>query len=171
MKICSICNMQKENYCFIRGNLKSICKLCKNKSRKEYAKKYRQDNKIKILNQNKIYKQKRRNEDPFFRLSNNCSRMINLALNGNKNNYCIWNFLPYTIDDLKHHLEARFDKYMNWDNYGNYWHLDHIVPQSSFFYSSMKDEGFLKCWSLDNLQPLEAIENIKKSNRVIYEVA
>jgi hypothetical protein len=31
----------------------------------------------------------------------------------------------------------------------------------------LKDENFQKCWALDNLQPLEAIENLKKGNRVL----
>jgi hypothetical protein len=34
----------------------------------------------------------------------------------------------------------------------------------------MTDENFKKCWALDNLQPLEAIANIKKSNRLSYEI-
>jgi hypothetical protein len=170
MKICSICHIEKENHCFIRGNATPVCKSCKDKRRREYAKRYRQDNKDKILLKNKLYKKRRRSDDPSFRLANNCSRMINLALNGNKNNYSIWDFLPYTVSELKSHLEFQFDECMSWDNYGSYWHLDHITPQSSFFYTSMKDDDFLKCWSLTNLRPLEAIENIKKSNRLIYEI-
>jgi hypothetical protein len=61
---------------------------------------------------------------------------------------------------------------MNWDNYGKYeegklkWHIDHIIPHSSFEYTSMNDESFKKCWSLENLRPLEAVENIKKSNKM-----
>jgi len=56
---------------------------------------------------------------------------------------------------------------MNWNNYGNYWAIDHIKPRSLFTYISPNDPEFKKCWSLDNLQPLEKIENIKKNNLYI----
>ena len=49
---------------------------------------------------------------------------------------------------------------MNWDNYGKYWHLDHIKPASWFKYSSHTDKDFLQCWSLNNLQPLKAMDNM-----------
>jgi hypothetical protein len=59
-------------------------------------------------------------------------------------------------------LESKFDDKMSWDNYGSYWHIDHIIPQSKLLYNSMEDENFKKCWDLQNLQPLEATANMKK---------
>jgi len=167
MKTCAICKFEKENYKFIRGNISPTCKMCKDRLNKEYHKTYRKNNKAAILLRNKLYKKRRRESDPGFRLSGNCSRMINIALKGSKLNYSIWNFLPYSIFELKKHLENQFDQHMSWDNYGAYWHVDHIIPQSNFHYSSMVDDDFLQCWSLNNLRPLEAIKNIKKSNRII----
>jgi 5-methylcytosine-specific restriction endonuclease McrA len=67
--------------------------------------------------------------------------------------------------DLIQHLESLFTSEMTWENYGTYWHVDHIKPQSLFVYTSMTDDEFKKCWSLSNLQPLEAKENIRKSNK------
>jgi hypothetical protein len=80
-----------------------------------------------------------------------------------------WKKLPYTPEELRKHLEKQFDENMNWENYGIYWHIDHIYPQSKLLFQSFDDENFIKCWSLDNLRPLEKIENIKKSNRIIDE--
>lgn len=54
---------------------------------------------------------------------------------------------------------------MNWDNYGSYWHIDHIKPISLFKYETAEDPEFKKCWALDNLQPLEKIANLKKGNK------
>ena len=54
---------------------------------------------------------------------------------------------------------------MNWENYGSYWHIDHIKPKSLFIFESLEDEEFKQCWSLNNLRPLEAKENIRKGNR------
>ena len=70
------------------------------------------------------------------------------------------NFLGYSIDDLKNHLQKQFDHKMTWDNYGIYWHIDHIIPQSCLPYQSMSDDNFKKCWSLSNLRPLDAKTNI-----------
>ncbi|WP_312999685.1 hypothetical protein [Leclercia sp.] len=70
--------------------------------------------------------------------------------------------MPFTVSELKQHLESLFVGGMSWDNYGK-WHIDHIKPCSLF---DQSDEGQLKdCWSLSNLQPLWAEDNIKKGNK------
>lgn len=73
--------------------------------------------------------------------------------------------LGFTIEELIMHLESKFDSNMNWNNYGTYWHIDHIKPKSWFIYESVDDPAFKECWSLDNLQPLEAKQNMIKGNR------
>lgn len=75
------------------------------------------------------------------------------------------NELGYTIDDLKAHLENQFDANMTWDNHGTYWHIDHRTPVTWFTYHSSSCKGFKQCWALSNLQPKEAIANIRKGNR------
>jgi hypothetical protein len=162
----------------------------------KYKRQWYDDNKIEILQDRKIYyennkdiilpklkdyqanhkiecnkhQKNRYNNDPIYKLRHRCSAMIRVALKSNKNNISILKFLPYTIQELKEHLEKQFDNNMSWNNHGNYWHIDHIVPQSKLPYSSMSDDNFKKCWALDNLQPLEAIANIKKSNKIIGEL-
>ena len=80
-----------------------------------------------------------------------------------------WKKLNYTPKQLKEHLEKQFDDKMNWENYGSYWTIDHIIPQSKLLFETFDDENFIKCWSLENLRPLEKIENIKKGNKIIGE--
>jgi hypothetical protein len=48
---------------------------------------------------------------------------------------------------------------MSWDNYGK-WHLDHIIPLSSFDLTNR--EQFLKAAHYTNYQPLWAHENFMK---------
>jgi len=48
-------------------------------------------------------------------------------------------------------------------------HIDHIKPKCSFFYKSMDSQEFKDCWSLDNLQPLFAIDNMRKGAQMSYE--
>jgi len=97
-----------------------------------------------------------------------------------KNNNSISKYLDFTIKELKIHLEKQFDPWMTWTNHGVYnsklwddndqltwtWQIDHIIPQCDLPYTSMSDENFKKCWSLDNLRPLSAKENITLGARI-----
>ena len=65
------------------------------------------------------------------------------------------------------HLEKQFLSGMTWDNYGD-WHIDHIIPKSSFKYASFEDPEFRECWSLSNLRPLWGKENIQKSDKILF---
>lgn len=67
--------------------------------------------------------------------------------------------VPYNLQQLKEHLESQFDENMNWDNYGSYWEIDHIIPQNLFNITTVEDKEFQICWSLKNLRPLEKIAN------------
>ena len=113
-----------------------------------------------------------RNSDPCRHLKYLISGAIRDALkkqNCNKNGNKTFDFLPYSPQQLKEHLESLWEPWMNWENYGGLmndtrmtWHIDHIIPQSNFYYTSMLDEGFQKCWALENLRPLEKHENRAK---------
>ena len=76
----------------------------------------------------------------------------------------IWKILPYTLKEARKHLEEQFDKNMNWKNYGVYWQVDHIRPQASLPYSTTRCANFIKCWSLENLQPLPKKKNCAKTS-------
>jgi hypothetical protein len=140
--------------------------------RKPYFQQYYQDHKeifqqtwqtFKFKEAKRRSKYKRRHQDPLFRLRGNISNAINKALHkgqSDKAGQSIMQFLNYTLSDLKNHLQSQFDGQMNWENYGSYWHVDHIVPQSDLPFSSMLDDNFQQCWALSNLRPLEAQQNI-----------
>jgi hypothetical protein len=66
-------------------------------------------------------------------------------------------------EELIKHLESQFKEGMNWENWSlNGWHIDHIRPCSSF---DLSDPAQVKeCFHYSNLQPLWAIENLKKSD-------
>jgi len=53
---------------------------------------------------------------------------------------------------------------LNDKNYGE-WHIDHLRPLSSFEFESYDEENFKKAWSLSNLQPLWAKDNLTKSGK------
>lgn len=93
------------------------------------------------------------------------------------NNYYIFDvisYLPYTAENLKTHIESQFEPWMTWYNWGKYvcstwndndpstwkWQIDHIVPKSDFNYTAIIDKEFQDCWSLSNLRPLSAKQNL-----------
>ena len=70
----------------------------------------------------------------------------------------------YNWLELKAHLEKKFKDGMSWENIGA-WHIDHILPISSFSFTKAEDEEFKRCWALSNLQPLWGSENVRKSDK------
>lgn len=102
---------------------------------------------------------------PKNKINDAISKSMRYALNGKKNG-CHWEeFVNYTVEDLKKHLEKHFKSGMTWDNYSRTgWHIDHIIPKSWFKFKSYNDREFKQCWALANLQPLWAEENLKKHN-------
>jgi len=67
-------------------------------------------------------------------------------------------------DDLYAHLESKFTEGMNWENYGK-WHIDHIKPCA--FFDLTKEEEQKKCFHWRNLQPLWAIDNMRKGAKYV----
>ena len=90
-----------------------------------------------------------------------------LKMQGSSKNGSKWiSLVDYETSDLRRHLEKQFDEHMTWGNYGSYWHIDHIVPKQYFIDHESNDNEYLFkcCWSLDNLRPLKAEDNLSKGD-------
>jgi len=136
--------------------------------RKEYLKEYREKNIDKIRKTKRDYQQHLRDTNPTYKLISYFRTAIYQVLkesNVGKNKH-YFDVLQYTPKQLIDHLELQFTDGMTWDNYGE-WHVDHIKPISSFNIIEMGDNEFMKCWCLNNLQPMWGEENIRKSNKVV----
>lgn len=72
-------------------------------------------------------------------------------------------YLGCSIKQLKHHLESKFLEGMSWDNHGD-WHIDHIIPLASF--DLTKTAEAKKACHFENLQPLWAEDNLRKSDKL-----
>ena len=110
------------------------------------------------------YRFKREHSDIEFKLSCRIGTAIWEVLKKKKARRKWTELVGYTTKELIDHLESKFEPWMNWKNYGK-WHVDHIKPKSLFHYTSPEDQEFKECWSLSNLQPMEAHENMRKSNK------
>ena len=156
---------QFENYDRVKEVHKEWAKI--NPERvKKIRKKYVDTHRPEIRSMQRKYQSKRYKDDPVYRL-NKCIRSnIGNSLRGLKACRHWESLVGYTLDELVKHLELQFwkDDNITWDNYGKYWHVDHIKPIASFNYKTAEDEEFKECWALRNLQPLEASANLSKSD-------
>lgn len=119
------------------------------------------------------------NADPEFQLAERMRRQINKnlkrdgigdimrdAIKRNGESSKVQLLLGYSIAELKSHLESQFTPDMNWSAFmAGRIHIDHKIPQKLFDLS--KEEEWRECWSLSNLQPLWAEDNLFKSSRLI----
>jgi membrane protein involved in colicin uptake len=102
----------------------------------------------------------RRLHDPRQRLNARMASRVRYGLNG-KGGKSWAAIVGYTVDDLRRHLERQFLQGMTWDNIGA-WQIDHIVPLSSFSFSTPDDPEFRAAWALTNLRPLWKRDNLLK---------
>ena len=110
---------------------------------------------------------KKRRANPKARVSNSISCGIRDSLRSKSKANRHWETLvDFTADQLKRHLEKLFKPGMTWENYGSYWQIDHKIPVAAFNFKTPDDIDFKRCWSLFNLQPLEAIQNASKGARI-----
>jgi hypothetical protein len=135
--------------------------------RKEYYNKWRTENVEKWRSAKRNYEKNRKATDPLYKLISNFRTAIYQVLKESRvdKNQSYFDVLQYTPKELISHLEKLFTNGMTWENYGE-WHVDHKLPITSFNVQEMGDEEFMKCWLLDNLQPLWGDENIRKSNKI-----
>lgn len=128
---------------------------------KEYDKKYRKNNK------RAAYYTNRRKTDLNYKIGCNLRTRINHALRAKEKNrkkyYSTIALIGMEIQDFILYLESLFLPGMTRDNYGN-WHIDHILPCASFDLTDPEQQKI--CFNYKNLQPLWAIDNIKKGSKL-----
>lgn len=190
---CSKCGKQKATKAFYRRSdvprgYRSICKSCEKTrddanpvrrakrlaSSREYGRDYRRKNAAYFTNYRKNYKNDKQRarktrkkwlrRNPSQRLRAAIAARLRLLLT-NKSHYLgCFRLLGYSLSELKQHLESQFQPGMTWQNYGD-WHVDHKTPVARFQFNSPADPQFTACWSLQNLQPLWAADNLRKGCR------
>jgi len=167
---CKLCTINRTNKW--RSNHSEAHRLHNVKYRKKHAKQHKEYN----LNWNQTNVERMReirrksankiNSTIKGKLDNRMRSGIYQALQGNKAGRSWETLVGYNIDTLKQNLESKFLPGMSWDNIGQ-WHIDHKVPKTFFEYNSEQDQEFQYCWSLDNLQPLWAKDNLIKKAKLI----
>jgi len=133
---------------------------------KEYYKNYRDNHK---KHNNKYLRQKRKTNIQFQIICNLRTRLCETVKN-NVKSASTKELLGCTVKFLKRHLELQFTEGMAWNNHGRgwhgkrEWHIDHIKPCDSFDLSKFEEQR--KCFHYSNLQPLWALDNLKKGSKI-----
>jgi len=125
---------------------------------KEYKKKYVEKNRDFI---NKKMSNRKKNE-PILKLKMLYRSKINKILGSKREK--TFDLIGCSPIELKQHLEEQFKEGMCWENHGLFgWHIDHIIPLSS----AKNDDELKKLCHYTNLQPLWALDNILKRDKLI----
>ena len=131
------------------------------KDNPEKRKEYRKNYKLRKQEQRK----ERRANDPVFNLINRMRcriwKYLNILEISKKNK--TFDIVGCSPEFLKQHLEKQFTEGMSWELLGQHIHIDHIIPLSS---AKTEDELYKLC-HYENLQPLWAEDNLKKSNKIL----
>lgn len=78
------------------------------------------------------------------------------------------NYIGCNIQYFREWLEYNFTEDMNWDNYGTYWSIDHIIPVCK--YNLTVEDDKLKCWHWSNMMPVTINYNSAKKNIDINQI-
>ena len=168
MKLCTKCKVSERKYS------SGWCRECNNAHQREYRKtssyqkEYDKSWKVRYDKmradpkrleaykaQRNAYQKKRRKTDITGQLKRDTQIRINQCVKAGyfTDKYeCI---LGCSYGEYREHIESQWSDDMHWENYGEYWEIDHILPLSkggSFHYK--------------NTQPLTVTENRKKGNRL-----
>jgi hypothetical protein len=132
--------------------------------RAAYNKKWHQKNKEKNKIKKRIWRAKQRKTNPTYRILNalRCRLYQKVTVKKISKSNCTKALVGCSLLELKKYLESLFLEGMTWENYGE-WHIDHIKPCAAFDLSDPKQQK--ECFHYTNLQPLWAIDNIKKSDK------
>ena len=193
IKQCKKCNQEKSviEFCNRKGETDGkhrYCKSCLNsnfktyyhtsgRKKSDYYKEYRKKNK-EYFNQyctnhyhtkKELYREWNKNKyhtDIGFRIKHVTSARISEALklyNTLKKDRTI-EYLGCNMEEYTQYFESQFTPEINWDNYGEYWEIDHIKPIASFDLSI--EENLYICFHYLNTQPLEKNQNREKSDKI-----
>lgn len=125
---------------------------------------YNAANKSKVRATRNRYQTARKKTDLAFKFSGNLRSRICKVLAGKNKSASTVALLGCSIELFLKHLEKQFQPGMTWKNHGSIWHIDHIRPCVSFDLADPEQQKI--CFHYTNLQPLFALDNLQKGDRV-----
>jgi len=124
---------------------------------REYTLKWNQENKSQL---NEWYRNQYESNINYKTRKLISSRIIS-AINGITKSKKTMEILGCTAEEFKQYIESLFSPEMTWENHGDIWEIDHILPCASFDFTQEGDLG--KCFHYSNHQPLFKTTEIAES--------
>lgn len=168
-KICNCCNLIKplDNFSKNKNISDGLAYICKKCSHDKYYEPYKKE----LLARAKSWQsenpeaikryKKTQHSKPSNRIKNTIRQRIINVLGSKSDRFN--NYIGCSLKFLTKYIESQFTSEMNWSNFGEIWHIDHIIPVAAFDHSD-KDNIYW-CWNYKNLRPLAKTENDVKSDR------
>jgi hypothetical protein len=123
---------------------------------RDYKNKWEKENKEKV----RKYHKNTLTNNPSLKIANNIRTRMYQVLKGINKSKSTIELLGCSIKEYIIYLERKFDKNMNWDNYGIYWEIDHIKELYKF--NLLDPIQQKEAFHFSNTQPLSVIENQRK---------
>lgn len=136
---------------------------------KKQRKKFRKENRDMILERDrKKYKEKKK--DPSFTIKETLrKRLLKVLVDNNISSKRNIKYYGADIKFVREWFEFNFklDNYLNmsWENHGNIWEIDHVIPCNNFDFT--KEKNLYKCLGWFNLLPVLKSYNRQKSNKIL----
>jgi uncharacterized protein (DUF983 family) len=163
-KICPYCDEV-----YPKDDFRHNRQKCIHCERKEGKKDYIKGDVVKtVLIESELFKHNekikiKRQTDPVFKfLATQRSRIGNALKKKQKHTV---EYLGCSGKEFEEWLSYNFNENYSFSNHGTYWHIDHVIPISTF---NLEDPTqHLLCLNLRNTVPLSAVENLSKNNKII----
>jgi len=165
-KICKICSIEKQLADLIKN--RNLCKDCNNKN---YRDLYKNDEEFrrKVLLKDKNKNRDVSNKAQVIRYNNPINRFIKvqrsriaIALK-NKQKHTI-EYLGCDSEKYFNWLKYNFNENYNFENYGDIWHIDHVIPIYAFNFNNENEQLLALNWR--NTMPLLVCDNLKKGRKI-----
>lgn len=168
MKTCSKCGLPHGVVEFSKcsensDGLQFKCRACQAVYSREHRKENREKSR-RYRERNPGAWKNRYHSDPAFRIATLLRSRIRKALKWSvaaKSN-TTKSLLGCPIIWLEAWFESLFKPGMSWENQGLVWHIDHIKPCAEFDLTDPEQQRI--CFHWTNLQPLFALDNLRKSD-------
>lgn len=130
---------------------------------KQYNHNYSIENRKTIQTRHTAYLRNRRKTVPSYKMSCVLRNRIKSFLFG-ENRAATRKLLGCNYDFIREWLESQFTEEMCFENHGEVWHIDHVIPCAKFDMTDKDDQ--LKCFNWTNLQPMISVENLRKGDDI-----
>lgn len=167
----NICIQKKEYYTENKTKLIEYSKEyhnCNREKKAEYEKKYRESHKKNLNEKRNINTRNRRKNDSDYAVKIFLRASFKRMTKEKSGWRAFFELSGYSRDDYISHFASNYKDEFELYRATNKYHIDHIIPVSSYDFTLVED--IKNCWNPRNLRIIDALENIKKHNKMDYEL-